>query len=160
MWKDYIKHYSLSIIPLRNFISSFSRLGDLRSAYKTLQHMVALAIRGSIFVNRSAEGKLYSSRVDIPIPSNDDLDSEKFDLEGNDHHVPSIYCKQFDSYPSKIEQCTPPSMVRCEAESGFLNKNETMLVMKLLQWSFSDVMHVCAKARNCGLAEQLILQVG
>lgn len=159
MWKDYIRHYSLSIIPLRNFISSFSRLGDLRSAYKTLQHMVALAIRGSIFVNRSAEGKLYSSRVDIPIPSNDDLE-EKFDLEGNDHHVPSIYCKQFNSYPSKIEQCTPPSMVRHEAGSGFLNKNETMLVVKLLQWSFSDVMHVCAKARNCRLAEQLILQVG
>ncbi|XP_008245601.1 PREDICTED: pentatricopeptide repeat-containing protein At1g76280-like [Prunus mume] len=32
-------------------------------------------------------------------------------------------------------------------------------VMKILRWSFSDVIHACARLRNGGLAEQLILQI-
>lgn len=162
IWREYVKHYSFTIFSLQKFIRSFSRLGDLKSAYETLQHMVALAIRRIIFVNRTAEEKLYSSRLDIPILSNDGLGG-KFDLEGNEHSVPSIHCRKIDTYPSNIEQCTPPSMGNREAESGglgVLNKYENRLVMKVLRWSFSDVIHACAQARNCGLAEQLIVQVG
>ncbi|XP_059459556.1 pentatricopeptide repeat-containing protein At1g76280-like isoform X7 [Corylus avellana] len=161
IWREYVKHYSFTIFSLQKFVRSFSRLGDLKSAYETLQHMVALAIRRIIFVNRTAEGKLYSSRLDIPILSNDGL-GRKFDLEGNEHSVPSIHCRKIDTYPSNIEQCTPPSMGNREAESGglgMLNKYENRLVMKVLRWSFSDVIHACAQARNCGLAEQLILQM-
>ncbi|XP_040989932.1 pentatricopeptide repeat-containing protein At1g76280 isoform X3 [Juglans microcarpa x Juglans regia] len=160
IWEDYIKHYSFSIIPLRKFIWSYTRLGDLKSAYKTLQNMVALALRGSIFVNRTAEGKLYSSRLDIPIPSNEALGSMKFDLQGNEQSIPSVYCKKFNSFPSNIEQCNP-SMENSEADNGIsmLRKSETMPVTKILRWSFNDVIHACAHARNCGLAEQLILQL-
>lgn len=161
IWREYVKHYSFSIFSLRKFIWSFTRLGDLKSAYETLQHMVALAIRRIIFVNRTAEGKLYSSRLDIPILSNDGL-GRKFDLEGNEHSVPSIHCRKTDTYPSNIEQCTPPRMGNREAESGglgVLEKYENMPVMKVLRWSFSDVIHACAQSQNCGLAEQLILQM-
>lgn len=153
---EYVKHYSFSIIPLRKFIWSFTKLGELESAYQTLQHMVALVIRESIFVNRTAEGKLYSSRSDIPIPSIGELGSKKFDLEGNEHSVPSIDCRN-------VAQCTTSSLGNREGESsglGVLNKYESMPFMKLLRWSFNDVIHACAQAQNCGLAEQLILQVG
>lgn len=157
IWEDYIKHYSFSIIPLRKFIWSFTRLGDLKSAYETLQSMVALALRGSSFLNRTAEGKLCSSRMDIPIPLNNALGSMKFDLQGNEQSIPSIDCKKSNSFPSNIEQCNPSlgsSRIR------MLRKLETKLVMKILKSAFNDVMHACAQARNCGLAEQLILQVG
>lgn len=161
IWEDYIKHYSFSIIPLRKFIWSFTRLGDLKSAYETLQNMVALALRGSIFINRTAEGKLYSSRLDIPIPSNEALGSMKFHLEGNEQSIPSVDSKKFNCFPSNIEQCNL-SMENSEAESSgisWVSKSETMPVTKILRWSFNDVIHACAHARNCGLAEQLILQV-
>lgn len=161
IWREYAKHYSFSIPSLRKFIWSFTRLGDLRSAYETLQHMVALAMRRSIFVDSPAKGKQYSSRLDIPILANNGVAS-KFDLEGNEHSVPSIQCKKIDTYPNKIEQCTPSSMESGEAESaglGVLRLYENLPVTKALRWSFSDVMHACAKAQNCGLAEQLILQM-
>ncbi|XP_042952109.1 pentatricopeptide repeat-containing protein At1g76280 isoform X4 [Carya illinoinensis] len=161
IWEDYIKHYSFSIIPLRKFIWSFTRLGDLKSAYETLQNMVALALRGSIFINRTAEGKLYSSRLDIPIPSNEALGSMKFHLEGNEQSIPSVDSKKFNCFPSNIEQCNL-SMENSEAESSgisWVSKSETMPVTKILRWSFNDVIHACAHARNCGLAEQLILQM-
>ncbi|XP_034197980.1 pentatricopeptide repeat-containing protein At1g76280-like [Prunus dulcis] len=32
-------------------------------------------------------------------------------------------------------------------------------VTKILRWSFSDVIHPCARLRNGGLAEELILQL-
>lgn len=155
IWMEYVKHYSFSIIPLRKFIWSFMKLGELESAYQTLQHMVALVIRESIFVNRTAEGKLYSSRSDIPIPLNGELGSKKLDLEGNEHSVPSIDCRN-------VAQCTTSSLGNREGESsglGVLNKYESMPFMKLLRWSFNDVIHACAQAQNCGLAEQLILQM-
>lgn len=154
IWKEYVKHYSFSIISLRKFIWSFTRLGDLESAYQTLQHMVALVIRGSIFANRTTEGKLYPYRIDIPIPSNGELCSKKFDLEGNEHSIPSAY--------HNIEQCTTSNLEIRGAENGrlgVLNRYENMPVKKVLRWSFSDVIHACAQAQNCGLAEQLIIQM-
>ncbi|KAG6683349.1 hypothetical protein I3842_12G007500 [Carya illinoinensis] len=123
--------------------------------------MVALALRGSIFINRTAEGKLYSSRLDIPIPSNEALGSMKFHLEGNEQSIPSVDSKKFNCFPSNIEQCNL-SMENSEAESSgisWVSKSETMPVTKILRWSFNDVIHACAHARNCGLAEQLILQM-
>ena len=58
-------------------------MGDLKSAYEKLQYMVALAIRGNTYVNKTSEGKLYSSRLDIPIPSTCELNLNKLDLEEN-----------------------------------------------------------------------------
>ncbi|KDO43134.1 hypothetical protein CISIN_1g004279mg [Citrus sinensis] len=105
IWEDYIKHYSLSIFSLRKFVWSFTRLRDLKSAYETLQHMVALAMMGKLYINRTSEGRLRSSRLDIPIPLN------------------------------------------------------ALPVMKVLRWSFSDVIHACGRTQNSGLAEQLMLQM-
>lgn len=130
----------MSIIPLRKFIWSFTRLGDLKSAYETLQYMLALVMRGNCSVNKTFEGKLYSSRLDIPIPSNCESSFKKLDLEENKQSAPSIYCENLDGHAVTADQCTTP-------------------VMKVLRWSFSDVIHACAKLRNGGLAEQLVLQV-
>ncbi|KAI5341759.1 hypothetical protein L3X38_009634 [Prunus dulcis] len=162
IWKDYIKCYSLSIIPLRKFIWSFTRLGDLKSAYEKLQYMVALAIRGNTYVNRTSEGKLYSSRLDIPIPSICELDLKKLDLEDNKHSIPSIYCENLDDHAVNADQCTTFGLGVGEVENvgmDMLDIHISQPVMKILRWSFSDVIHACARLRNGGLAEQLILQM-
>lgn len=88
IWKDYIKHFSPSILTLQKFIWSFTRLRDLKSAYEKLQHMVVLAIRGNTFVQTSSIGQLYPSRVNIPIHSNCELGLQKFDLKDNEQSVP------------------------------------------------------------------------
>ncbi|CAB4268093.1 unnamed protein product [Prunus armeniaca] len=162
IWKDYIKHYSLSIIPLRKFIWSFTRLGDLKSAYEKLQYLVTLAIRGNTYVNKTSEGKLYSSRLDIPIPSICELDLKKRDLEENKHSVPSIYCENLDDHAVNADQCTAFGLGVGDVENvrmDMLDIHISQPVMKILRWSFSDVIHACARVRNVGLAEQLILQM-
>lgn len=88
IWKDYIKHFSPSILTLQKLIWSFTRLRDLKSAYEKLQHMVVLAIRGNTFVQTSSRGQLYPSRVNIPIHSNCELGLQKFDLKDNEQSVP------------------------------------------------------------------------
>ncbi|KAK6256990.1 hypothetical protein QUC31_000449 [Theobroma cacao] len=150
IWKDYIKHYSLNIISLRKFIWSFTRLKDLKSAYETLQHMVALAISGKIFVSRTGEGRLYSSRLDIPIPSKGELGSQKVELGENEQD----FALKFDTDASNVEICKSVS-----ATVGMLNNYKRMPVMKVLRWSFSDVIHACAQARDYKLAEHLMVQM-
>ncbi|KAJ0086055.1 hypothetical protein Patl1_09415 [Pistacia atlantica] len=158
IWKHYIKHYSLSIFSLRKFIWSFTRLKDLNSAYETLQHMVALAMKGRLYVNRTSEGKLSSSRLDIPIPSNVPLSSQKVDLEKYDN----VFALKMDTDTRNNEQSIKFNRGISEAgrvKLGMMNKFETMPVMKVLRWSFNDVMHACAQTQNSGLAEQLMLQM-
>ncbi|XP_021902495.1 pentatricopeptide repeat-containing protein At1g76280 isoform X2 [Carica papaya] len=148
IWKDYVKHYSMSIMSLRKFIWSFTRLGDLKSAYETLQHMVALAVRGRLFIRTNVEGKLCSSRLDIPIPSNGEVTLKE----------DSVVLK-IDSH---VEQCTVSSTQNGEIENArmcLLNKYKGMPMMKVLRWSFSDVIHACAQAQNGGLAEELMQQM-
>lgn len=164
IWKEYIKYYSLSILSLRKFIWSFTMLNDLKSAYETLQHMVTLAFSGSAFVNKTSTGKLYSSRLDIPIPSNSELGLKRCGVEENEHSVPPIFenSKEINVSASDTKHCTIFSMGRGESECLKINKLErynNMPVMKVLRWSFSDVIHACAKTRYYGLAEQLILQM-
>ncbi|KAL5557746.1 hypothetical protein UlMin_033957 [Ulmus minor] len=127
IWNESIKHYSLSMISLRKFIWSFTRLGDLKSACKTLQKMVVSAITEGSSVYRSAEGKLCSSRLDIPIPSKHEVGMK----------------------PRKSEH----------VQVGMLNVYTSKSAMKILRWSFSDVIHACAKLKNYGLAEQLTAQM-
>lgn len=158
IWNDYTKNYSLSIISLRKFIWSFTRLGDLKSAYGILQQMVALAIRGSTSIYRNVEGKLFSSKLDIPIPLNCELGMEKLDLETGAVSVPSIYCKELDSDAINKEECAAFVFGTREAER-MQNMYNSKPLMKILRWSFSDMMHGCARLKNSELAEQLILQV-
>lgn len=158
IWNDYIKQYSLSIISLRKFIWSFTRLGDLKLAYDILQQMVALAIRGSISIYRNVEGKLFSSKLDIPIPLNHKVGMKKLDQEKGLVSVPSVYCEKLDGNELNEEQYV--SLVfGITGSERMQNLVKCKPVMKVLRWSFSDVMHGCAKQKNYELAEQLIIQV-
>ncbi|RDY12998.1 Pentatricopeptide repeat-containing protein, partial [Mucuna pruriens] len=154
IWQEYIKNYSTSIIALRKFIWSFTRLGDLESAYKTLQQMVSLAIRGNISIARTVYGKLYSTRLDIPVPSNKGLGSTILDLKNKKLdsciHPPLMYL------PDSI--CVGNKKAK-SAELDGLNGQKHSLLMKVLRWSFSDIIHGCAKQKNYMLARKLMLQM-
>ncbi|GMJ02768.1 hypothetical protein like AT1G76280 [Hibiscus trionum] len=132
IWKDYIKRYSLNIISLQEFISSFAKLEDLKSAYEALQHMVALVISGKHLVS------LHSSRLDIPIPSKVELESPNVQSKENEQ----LLALKFD-----IDAFNTDNM---------LNKHKNLPAMKALRWSFNDVLQACARARDYELAEQLI----
>ncbi|KAI3962724.1 hypothetical protein MKW92_022630, partial [Papaver armeniacum] len=87
IWKEFTKYYTPSIICLRHFISSFTRFGDLASACRALQHMVALVLQGSHLSMTSAEAKYRSSRLDIPIPVNHDFGINKRDKHASCVHA-------------------------------------------------------------------------
>lgn len=152
--KHYVDHYSLSILSLRKFIWSFTRLGDLKSAYELLQHMVALASRGELFV-KFKSGKLHSTRLDIPIPSTSgQTGSEKVAFRGvNDHTVSlmvdALECKSSDQQSTVIESS------KVDLPKGQSN----IPAARILRWSFNDVIHACGQSKNSELAEQLMLQM-
>lgn len=228
IWKDCNKYYSPSIICIRKFVWSFTKLGDLVSAYDALQHMVALAFRGSFSVRASADGRFQSSRLNIPIPSNGEFYFKTYGTEGSGGFVTSLFedssmktggqiqsgkeekhshlvtpspmpnATEFifsatvgNTSPADEERyCRPlqigPSAFAPAREIGngcFAAKQElftdsgmgTMLpegsghssskdivpipVMRVLRWSFNDVILACARSRDCELAEQLFLQM-
>ncbi|XP_045825431.1 pentatricopeptide repeat-containing protein At1g76280-like [Trifolium pratense] len=163
IWQEYIKVYSVSVISLRKFIWSFTRLGDLQSAYRTLQQMVSLAMKGNISIGRTVYGKLYSTRLDIPVPSNDGLGSTILDLRNNKRDscilAPPMYLS--DTISASTEQqviCMDNRKAKC-AETNGLNGQKHSLLMKVLRWSFNDIIHGCAKEKNYMLAWKLILQM-
>ncbi|XP_048129829.1 O-fucosyltransferase 16-like isoform X6 [Rhodamnia argentea] len=67
IWMDYSKHYNLDLPSLRKFIWSFTRLRDLKSAYESLQLMVALATEGTLS-NRYTEREIESAGRGSPPP--------------------------------------------------------------------------------------------
>lgn len=120
--------------------------------------MVALAMMGKLYITRTSEGRLRSSRLDIPIPLNGRLSSLKVDFGENDHAV----ALRTDTSVRNNEQCVISNVGISEAESvkiGMMNKFKALPVMKVLRWSFSDVIHACGRTQNSGLAEQLMLQM-
>lgn len=151
---DFVKNYSPSVLSLRKFIWSYARLGDLKSAYSALQKMVALAVG-------AAGGKLPSLELDIPIPSSTEFYRNNFSFEENGHSSNELYCKKLVTCDDDLGQFSVNGM-KCGDESGPLtlqNNYRSRFVMKVLIWSFNDVIHACAPTRNCGLAEQLMQQV-
>ncbi|XP_054819044.1 pentatricopeptide repeat-containing protein At1g76280 [Prosopis cineraria] len=168
IWKEYVKHYSISIIALREFIWSFRRLGDLTSAFKALQRMVSLANNGDIYDSKDdgkfstkhkrkneVNEKLYSTRLDIPIPLKGELGSTILDMKEN---------KQVDPCMRPLlEHSSDVDSASIEAKSvGMCRLNGQEYpepIMKVLRRSFNDVMHACAQGQNYALAEQLILQM-
>ncbi|XP_004292914.1 PREDICTED: pentatricopeptide repeat-containing protein At1g76280 [Fragaria vesca subsp. vesca] len=161
LWKDYIKHYSLSNMTLHKFVWSFGSLGDLKSACETLQYMVALVIRGKTSVTKSIERKLYSSRLDTPIPLNCELGLKKVNLEENEQSVPSRYCENLDGHVVSADRCTRSSLGFGETESVLVNGlsiHTSTLDRLFLAQSFNALIHACGKLRNGGLAEQLVQQ--
>lgn len=164
IWQEYIKNYSMSIMALDRFIWSFTRLGDLESAYKILLEMISLATRGNIPIARTVHGKVYTNRLDIPVPSNKGPGSTMLDLKENKKldycmHPPLMYIP--DSISASIEQqiiCMGNKKVKSTELAG-LNGQKHPLLKKALSWSFDDIIHGCAKQKNHMLARKLMLQV-
>ncbi|KAK4275054.1 hypothetical protein QN277_018196 [Acacia crassicarpa] len=169
IWKEYVKHYSISNIALREFIWSFRMLGDLTSAFKALQLMVSLVNKGDMYIDSKDYGKfsakqkrkndgnemLYSTRLDIPIPLKGELGSTILDMKEN---------KQVDPFIcAPLEHSPDVNSASIEAKSvGMCRLNGQKYpsqIMKFLSWSFNDVMDACAQGQNYALAEQLILQM-
>ncbi|XP_022132697.1 pentatricopeptide repeat-containing protein At1g76280 isoform X2 [Momordica charantia] len=154
IWTDFVKNYSPSVLSLRKFIWSYARLGDLKSACISLQKMVALAVG-------AAGGKLPSLELDIPIPSSTEFYRNNFSFEDNEHSSDELYRKKLVTCDDDIGQFSVNGM-KCGDESGpltFQNNCRSSFVMKVLRWSFNDVIHACAFTRDCGLAEQLMQQM-
>ncbi|KFK42046.1 hypothetical protein AALP_AA2G204700 [Arabis alpina] len=155
--KHYVDHYSLNIRSLKRFIWSFSRLGDLKTAYELLQHMVALASRGEPFVEFN-RGKLHSTRLDIPIPSSGQRGLEKIAFRVNDPTASLM----LDAHGKNIVECKSSGEQSNEIESSKValaeGHNKTPAT-SILRWSFSDVIYACGKSKNSKLAEQLMLQM-
>ncbi|XP_052201836.1 pentatricopeptide repeat-containing protein At1g76280 isoform X2 [Diospyros lotus] len=163
IWKEYIKHYSPSIISLRKFVWAFTMLGNLEDAYTLLQYMVALALRGGFVISRTAEGKFFTSRLDIPIPLSYELvlkrsnkESEDYDYSGFVNFKTMETCVNDDQHGTDF--CTEKKEVE-NAGLLKLQKHSGKSCMKVLRWSFNDLIHSCAKSLNYRLAEQLILQM-
>ncbi|MED6124204.1 hypothetical protein PIB30_056858 [Stylosanthes scabra] len=161
IWEDYIKNYSMSILPLMKFISSFTTLKDLKSAYKTLQQMVSLATRGNICITRKSSGKLHSTRLDIPVPSNRDFSSTLLDLKEN-KQLDSWICPPFpDAICASVEQESfhvGKKEVKTEALVD-LNGEEHSLIKMVLIRSFNEVLYGCADHKNYELAQKIMLQM-
>lgn len=155
IWTDFVKNYSPSVLSLRKFIWSYTRLGDLKSAYTALQKMVALVIG-------AAGQKLPSLELDIPVPLRTESYHENFNFEENGPSTDELYCKKMVPCEGDIGQFSVNGMKCGEVESGRLtlpSNYRSNFVMKVLRWSFNDVICACALTRNCGLAEQLMQQV-
>ncbi|XP_044511018.1 pentatricopeptide repeat-containing protein At1g76280 isoform X2 [Mangifera indica] len=164
IWKHYIKHYNLSIPYLRNFTWSFSRLNDLNSAYETLQHMVALAMKRRLYIDRNYKRRMYFLRLDIPIPSNLPLSSQKVDLEKYE----DVFALKMDTDTRNNEQSINFNRGISEAGSVKLcmkNKFNIRRVLRsssirpVLRLSFSNLIRACAQTQNSALAEKLMLQM-
>ncbi|PIA46252.1 hypothetical protein AQUCO_01500044v1 [Aquilegia coerulea] len=175
IWKEYTKYYSPDITFLRKVIKCFTVLGDLCSAYKALQHSVALVFQGNAFVQRS-------SKLDIPIPSTNDFEFKKCGMSttGDDltreNHLDTFnaktdaLCGSVKSSNSKFVEATSEgrSFPMCDKvcqDSGYhvlnreLGNGNSDQVINNLRLSFNDVIHACAQDRKCVLDEQLFLQM-
>ncbi|VVA34429.1 PREDICTED: pentatricopeptide repeat-containing [Prunus dulcis] len=66
-----------------------------------------------------------------------------------------------DDHAVNADQCTTFGLGVGEENVGMdmLDIHISQPVTKILRWSFSDVIHPCARLRNGGLAEELILQL-
>lgn len=161
IWKDCIKYYTLSIITLRKFVWSFTKLRDLESAYATLQRMVVVAFRGNLNISRTAEGKLYNLRLDVPIPCRTELTWKRYN-KVYDFPLYSDFEYHKEEDLTRSEQSFELGMKIDEVGSSGVNFPQRPLsvpVMKVLRWSFNDVIHTCAVMQNAMLAEQLMSQM-
>ncbi|KAF3772360.1 Pentatricopeptide repeat-containing protein [Nymphaea thermarum] len=68
IWEEYRKYYTPRLVCIHKFICAFSKLGDSRSAYNTLQYMVKATCPAAA-VKVPWKQRRYASRLDIPIPS-------------------------------------------------------------------------------------------
>ncbi|KAF0913796.1 hypothetical protein E2562_024883, partial [Oryza meyeriana var. granulata] len=185
IWKDCSRNYSPSIILQRKFVRALTTLGDLRSAYRVMQHMVVLAGRSTDHLRGSSKRRYQRSRLDIPVPALTELEDLKILLG----------CELPSSFQGKVEESekclidTQPELSQEENLSfenlqlkgyvkfisagdniydKFVLNNGRMAktlglvpdtVKNLLRWSFNDIIHACVRLNNCQIAEQLFLEM-
>lgn len=148
IWKECIKNYSFNIISLRRFIWSFTLLNDLEAAYAALQHMVDLALRENVKLGISPKGTLKHMRLDIPMPCNPVSNLSSCSMN---NEVPVM---------SQLEGNKGLEGKTLKGDGSTITRKPlSLLVMKILRWSFNGVMKACAKAGNYTLAEQLMSQM-
>jgi hypothetical protein len=126
--------------------------------------MVSVAMGGNISIGRTVYGKLYSTRLDIPVPSNDRLGSTILDLRNSKQNhscilAPPMYLPDTISASTGQQVFCMDNRKDKSAEKNELNGQKHSLLMKVLRWSFNDIIHGCAKEKNYMLAWKLILQV-
>ena len=162
IWKDYIKYYTSNIVSLRKFIWSFTRLKDLESAYKALQHMVALALEEDAFRHRTVVGKTHCLHLDIPIPSNSGMVVMGYHLHEEGPPSPvSVGEGMIMNTGTALQSSLLSAESVMSRTSGvrLLEESQKDSIKRVLRWSFNDVIHACIQCRNGELAEQLIVQV-
>lgn len=148
----------MSIITLRKFIRAFSRLGDLRSAYKALQQMITAASHHKCNTVGAYEEKLCISKLDIPIPFSNDKARDRY-IRTNHISVPytPVYSKEYTT----DKGVRFGTKVRAVADAGISSSQQPFSghILNLLMGSFDDIISSCAYSRYFMLAEQLMLQV-
>ncbi|KAL6573414.1 hypothetical protein OROHE_001873 [Orobanche hederae] len=157
IWKEYINCHSPSILTIRKFIRSFTRFGDLQSAYVALQQMIAVALQKRDSIIRTPEGRLFDSSLDIPIPFRDDLARNGYEGSSYSSVLLSPECyKRGD-----LNEGLHFELVAKEGVEGISLSEQPFSgpIMQLLRWSIGDIVHTCAKSRNVLFAEQLMLQM-
>ncbi|KAJ9546543.1 hypothetical protein OSB04_019086 [Centaurea solstitialis] len=116
----------------RDFVWSFSRLGDIDAACKALRELVDLAFTGEFIITKKPDKQMFVPRLRLPIPFYNNLDHHKV--------------VDFD-------------MKEAKSVAMVLRTRNGLFVTKLLRLSFAHVIRACALARNDKLAEQLFFQV-
>ncbi|XP_021843878.2 pentatricopeptide repeat-containing protein At1g76280 [Spinacia oleracea] len=163
IWREHCKHYKVNVLSLRKFIWSFTRLMDLESAYRTLQHMVVLVSKEDIFLRRTVQGKIYCPQLDIPIPSGSVADVMCFDLHKDQHASPASSDGEGMIMNSIEEvQCSPfyaEDNMDCSTGIEMLEDLKKGPIKKILRWSFNDVIHACGHCKEPELAQKLIAQM-
>lgn len=183
IWKDCTRNYNPSIILQRKFVRALTTLGDLRSAYRIMQHMVVLAGRNTDHLR--GKGRYQRSRLDIPVPALTELEDLKI-LLGCD--LPS----SFQGKVEESEKCSTDTQPELSQEENisfenlqlkgyaeFISTGDNLsdksvldngrmarplrlvpaTVKKFLLWSFNDIVHACVQLNNCQIAEQLLLEM-
>ncbi|GAB2289289.1 hypothetical protein Dimus_023593 [Dionaea muscipula] len=159
IWREYMKYYNFNIISLRKFIWSFTRLKDLESAYRTLQHLVALAFEEGPSLKKNWEGKLRWLQLDIPIPLENI--NKTNNLNVNEHPAPAVGV-EVNAQASDAQQLAAFNDEGGKSDkllASLLKEHKKMPIKKVLRWSFNDVIHGCAQTQNSFLAEKLFLQM-
>ncbi|PKA58288.1 Pentatricopeptide repeat-containing protein [Apostasia shenzhenica] len=225
LWKDYNKQYTPSILILRKFIWSFTRLNDMESAFRVLQYMVKVISGKCFFLGRFGQGLYQMSSLDIPIPPVSKSPNEEFWLHENvsfermpngnvvrqEDYLRMLYIsgEEFDHFadnsdstdacfvPKTIDSAISsfdesrfsfelngrtnlqqlPSMEHLLVMNEELVKNSTAFlkdktlgcgklklkvarcVLKLLRWSFNDVIQCCARFGTWETAKLLFAQM-
>ncbi|KAK6939232.1 Pentatricopeptide repeat [Dillenia turbinata] len=162
IWLDYTKYYCLNIFTLHEFIKSFIELGDLTSAYETLQQMVSLALKESFSINKTSKDILFPPMMDIPIPSNKMMGFKMYHLDDADSTPIFNSFEQAGTVSINSQLLTSFGLGSKEAKgrgSNIWKKHRNRPLAKVLRWSYNNFIHACAKVQNRGLAEQLFAQM-